>query len=71
MPAVDSPIPGGLDFDQAAELLSQLLRHPRALGLQVTIDDPNLDPHRGAAARLADLLVRAVGASATDVEPTQ
>ena len=71
MPAVDSPIPGGLDFDQAAELLSQLLRHPRALGLQVTIYDPNLDPHRGAAARLADLLVRAVGASATDVEPTQ
>jgi arginase len=61
MPAVDSPIPGGLDFDQAAELLVRLLRHPRALGLQVTIYDPNLDPHRSAAARLADLLVRALG----------
>jgi arginase len=62
MPAVDSPIPGGLDLDQAAELLARLLRHPHALGLQVTIYDPNLDPHRSAAARLADLLVRALGA---------
>jgi arginase len=62
MPAVDSPIPGGLDLDQAAELLARLLRHPRALGLQVTIYDPNLDPHRSAAARLAELLVRALAA---------
>jgi arginase len=60
MPAVDTPIPGGLDFDQTAELLSRLLRHPRALGLQVTIYDPNLDPDRGAAAQLADMLIRSL-----------
>jgi arginase len=60
MPAVDSPIPGGLDVDQAAELLGRLLHHPRALGLQVSIYDPSLDPDRTCAARLAELLVRAL-----------
>jgi arginase len=71
MPAVDSPIPGGLDFDQVAELLSRVLGHPHALGLQVTIYDPNLDPYRNAAARIADLLVGALGPSATEVEQAQ
>jgi arginase len=60
MPAVDSPIPGGLDLDQAAGLLGCLLHHPRALGLQVSIYDPTLDPRRSGAAQLAELLVRAL-----------
>lgn len=61
MPAVDSPIPGGLDFAQAAELLTALARHPAALGLQLTIYDPTLDPgHRGAM-QLVALLERALG----------
>jgi arginase len=40
MPAVDGPLPGGLDFGQAAALLRPLLAHPGARGLQLTIYDP-------------------------------
>jgi arginase len=58
VPAVDSPEPGGLAFDELAELLTPLVRHPRALGLELTIYDPALDPDRTSAARLADLLER-------------
>jgi len=58
VPAVDSPEPGGLGLDELAELLTPLVRHPRALGLELTIYDPALDPDRTSAARLADLLER-------------
>jgi arginase len=58
VPAVDSPEPGGLGFDELAELLTPLVRHPRALGLELTIYDPALDPDRTSATRLADLLER-------------
>jgi len=64
MPAVDSPIPGGLDLAQAAELLTALARHPAALGLQLAIYDPALDPGRQCATRLADLLEHALAAPA-------
>jgi arginase len=56
MPAVDSPLPGGLDADELAELLTPLVCHPRALGLQLTIYDPTLDPDRSCATRLVTLL---------------
>jgi arginase len=58
MPAVDSPISGGLDFEQSSELLAPLIRHPKALGLQVSIYDPNLDPGDGAE-QLVSMLERA------------
>lgn len=58
LPAVDSPEPGGPGLDELAELLLPLVRHPRALGLQLTIYDPALDPERTSAARLASLLER-------------
>lgn len=58
MPAVDSPLNDGLGLDELAELLSPLVRHPRALGMQLTIYDPSLDPDRAAARRLATLLER-------------
>lgn len=58
MPAVDSPEPGGLELDDLAALLTPLVRHPRALGLQVTVYDPGLDPDRVCAGRLVDLLER-------------
>jgi arginase len=60
MPAVDSPIGGGLGLDEAAALLGPVVRHPAALGLQVTIYDSTLDPDGVAAARLVDLLVRSL-----------
>jgi len=58
MPAVDSPEPGGLGIAELAALLAPLVRHPRALGLQVTVYDPGLDPDRVCAARLVDLFER-------------
>jgi arginase len=59
MPAVDSPIAGGLDFDQLGALLRILLQHPAALGLQVTIYDPTLDPDGKAGSALVDMLEQA------------
>lgn len=60
MPAVDSPEPGGFSIDTLAELIAPLAHHPRALGMQITIYDPSLDPDRSSAARLADLLERSL-----------
>jgi arginase len=58
VPAVDSPTPGGLGVGEMAELLTPLVRHPRALGLELTIYDPNLDPNRSSAVHLTELLER-------------
>jgi arginase len=58
IPAVDSPEPNGLMLDELADLLTPLVRHPRALGLELTIYDPLLDPDRTSAARLTSLLER-------------
>jgi len=61
MPAVDSPEPNGLSLNELAELLTPLARHPKAVGLEVTIYDPKLDPDRASAARLVTLLERVLG----------
>ena len=58
MPAVDSPEPHGPGIDELAALLAPLVRHPRALGMQLTIYDPALDVDRSCAARLVALLER-------------
>ncbi|MEU9021484.1 arginase family protein [Actinomadura sp. NPDC048394] len=55
MPAVDSPDPGGLDAAELAGLLAALA--PRAIGAQVTVFDPDLDPDGSRARLLADVLV--------------
>jgi arginase len=56
LPAVDSPEPGGLTLEELDELLTPLVRHPSALGLELTIYDPALDPDRSSAGRLTALL---------------
>lgn len=58
VPAVDSPEPGGLGLEDLADLLTPLVQHPKARGLELTIYDPGLDPGRISAARLAALLER-------------
>jgi arginase len=55
MPAVDSPDPGGLNAAELTELLTALA--PRAVGAQVTVFDPDLDPDGGHARLLTDILV--------------
>jgi arginase len=61
MPAVDSPEPGGPDLSQLADLLVPLVRHPGALGLELTIYDPTLDPDEICGRRLVELLEAVLG----------
>jgi arginase len=44
MPAVDSREKDGLSYSELNQLLSLLLNHEKARGLQITILDPDLDP---------------------------
>jgi arginase len=55
MPAVDSPDPGGLDAGQLTGLLAELA--PAAIGAQVTVYDPDLDPDGGYASLISGILV--------------
>jgi arginase len=55
MPAVDSPDPGGLSAAELTGLLAALA--PRAVGAQVTVFDPDLDPDGTHARLLTDILV--------------
>jgi arginase len=58
IPAVDSPVPGGPSIDEIVELVAPLVRHPKALGMELTIYDPGLDSDRACAARLATAMER-------------
>ena len=63
MPAVGSPEPGGPGIDELAALLGPLVRHPKALGMALTLYDPSLDPDRSCAERLVTLLERLLAQS--------
>jgi arginase len=54
MPAVDSLSAGGLDPSELTGLLGALA--PRAIGAQVTVFDPDLDPDGGYASLLTEIL---------------
>jgi arginase len=56
MPAVDSPEAGGPGFATLVALLAPLVAHPRALGMDVTIYDPSLDPDLIAGRQLVTAL---------------
>jgi arginase len=57
MPAVDSPNDGGITVAQLVEILRILLASPRALGMQLTILDPELDSDGKCASTLVEALV--------------
>lgn len=59
MPYVDSPEAGGLDPAGLTSLLAPLVRHPRAIGMEMTIYDPRRDHDNRGAALLADILENA------------
>ncbi|QWP78224.1 arginase family protein [Lysobacter sp. K5869] len=59
MPAVDSPNPDGLEFAELRALLAQLLASPKAVGLELTIFDPDLDPDGSLARELSAALAGA------------
>jgi arginase len=57
MPAVDTPEPGGLTHRELVALLQPLTASELALGMQLTIFDPDLDPDGRLAAELTDTVV--------------
>jgi arginase len=62
MPAVDYRLPGGLSFEELAEVLSTAFHSGFTVGLDVTIYNPKLDPTRSAARGLIDALVKSLSA---------
>lgn len=65
MPAVDAPEAGGPTPGELVRMLTPLVRHPRALGLSLTIYDPALDPDRSGARLLVSMLEALLGNLAT------
>ena len=59
MPAVDSRQPDGLSYSELVELLRVLLRSNLAVGMEVTIFDPELDATGEIADGFTDALVEA------------
>jgi arginase len=59
MPAVDYRLPGGLTWQELENVLGRALSVPEAVGFDVTIFNPRLDPDGSLAARLTDCLLRA------------
>jgi arginase len=57
MPAVDTPEPGGLTHQELVALLQTLTGSELAVGMQLTIFDPDLDPDGRLAAELTDTVV--------------
>jgi arginase len=64
MPAVDSPQPDGLRYDELIDILRLLLGSGLAVGMEVTIFDPDLDPEGKYARELAQALVQGIGSRA-------
>jgi arginase len=57
MPAVDYRLPDGLSWDELTAVLRRVVASDRAVGLDVTIFNPTLDPDGQIAASLVDSLV--------------
>jgi arginase len=61
MPAVDYRLSGGLSWAELESVLRTALGDERAVGLDVTIFNPRLDPDGTIAARLVECLCRGLG----------
>jgi arginase len=57
MPAVDYRIPGGLSWDEVAEVIAAAASSGRMAGLDVTIFNPALDPTGAIATTFVDTIV--------------
>jgi arginase len=64
MPAVDYRLAGGLHPEELVVLLRAALASGRALGIEITIYNPSLDPDGSAGRRLADLVATVLGTGA-------
>lgn len=57
MPAVDSPQPDGFTYNELSEVLGVAAASPLAVGVEITIFDPDLDPGGTLARQLMEALV--------------
>ena len=60
MPAVDSRAPGGLSYEALVALVRPLLASPHALGVELTIYDPDRDPEGTVGRAFTAALVEAL-----------
>jgi arginase len=60
MPAVDYRLPGGLSWEELAAIMRMAFQSRRAVGLEVTIYNPKLDPGREGARGLANVIADAL-----------
>ncbi len=61
MPATDYLMPGGLEWDELAELLAPLATSPALIGVSVACVNPDKDPGGALVHRVADLLAATLG----------
>jgi arginase len=61
MPAVDYRLPGGLSWEELTRVLSLSIKSGRAVGLEVTIYNPQFDPDRAGARGLVRVIGDALG----------
>jgi arginase len=64
MPAVDYRLPDGLSWNELTRILTLAMTSGRAVGLEVTIYNPDLDEDGSAGRELTNLLVSVLGTSA-------
>jgi arginase len=64
MPAVDYRLPGGLSWDELTTALQVALGSGKAVGIEVTIYNPNLDENGAAGRELTEMLAEALGTGA-------
>ena len=57
MPAVDYRLPDGLRWDELRDVLRAAVASPGAVGLEITIFNPTLDPDGRIGHALVDTLV--------------
>lgn len=64
MPAVDYRLPDGLSWDELERTLRIAIASGKAVGIEITIYNPNLDEDDAAGRGLSETLGRALGSSA-------
>jgi arginase len=57
MPAVDSPMPGGMNYQELARLLRRFIDSDMVVGMEITIYDPTKDPDRRYLTAFLDALM--------------
>ena len=60
MPATDYLMPGGLEWDELAELLGPLCASPAVAGLSIGCVNPEKDPDGTLVRRTSDLVANAL-----------